>query len=1085
MSSLKDLFVIKILALLHDPLYKSYCIYDILRGKSISHKAEAKKFMESIANGTIIDKYKEKYEDLIRKADYLASGFDRLLLDLAIKTDIVYTKFLANIFNPKYYDALVKNNPSIEYLRNISYEVASILNDLIKEVCSKLGEDEERTIKLSYILLYALLEPLAYIKGLPPSLADTRMPTHTVMDHLYATATAVNMVSREDNGLDGHLVFLDIPGIHDFVSSARKSGDFWAGSWIISEVTWRLIEKIIDTFGPDVLISPTLRANPYFYYKYLKKLLLSNGLKCVYEKVENITKSFLSKLVGRDISIEHLVWQPLIPGTLLLVLPSNVEWTTNKDVIVNKILNIYQESWNELVEDVVNHLREKSGDVVYEVLYKVLRMNRSLIDIPPVGIRIIVINLKEVYTDLIECLKGNEIACKKLGVCYEIKEKIEEVKREIKEKFSEELDLKRLAEHLTFHVAISIYLNKKARLEKIPSFPSYWVYDTNTNKITLLGEQVGGHKSVGWTPCSQCGSEPAILILRKVVRGNIIDYNDKDVEEICKVLNIEKRKFEDSKLHLTLHIRPGEALGPYCLLKRAAYLYALENLSFISTDDIILNSYRAFLTDYAQRNKELVNSLIDTLIEKMYNKHKIVNGKKEILKEVIREALINKLLKGYKPIDINTIVLLLNQFLEKPLDQQAFLSLLAVALIDAFNKCGIDLKPVPDNYVRKICNLDIDEGFYNYCSIIYNGYTDSEKRSILANTLKPSMRYLIIYADGDNVGKIHTGQLPIRCCDYVCSLVKLINRYGISKDKKAKERIKTSYSCIAKILEGLHGDKYHIPISLTYKSTLSASIMITTLKDIVTIKDKLLGMTIFSGGDDVIALAPVDAISNVILLRKNYEGIEGFHKFDDFPIISAIPYGRSISVRIVNLFDLMSEEIMNTGFTLEREAKSSKWLYNNVEWYKDTLALSFSRDITVSHIPLRIADTSICEQLAMLFARLYISLMLSVLSSSLPEDFNERYGKVSEIISKNTSCISRIMDYLFNRNVQVNERLSEVEKEEVVSKLLGKEICVNKQKTYLFDLLIRTYRYDNRNAALSSIIELIKLLKLLRILRRL
>jgi CRISPR-associated protein Cmr2 len=107
-------------------------------------------------------------------------------------------------------------------------------------------------------------------KGLPVSPADTRVPTHTIFDHLYA-ATSILNIAVEDKP-SGYLALLDIPGIQSFVGSARKAGDFWAGSWILSRVSWKTAQKLIEKYGPDVLITPSPRLNPYLVQHLVETL---------------------------------------------------------------------------------------------------------------------------------------------------------------------------------------------------------------------------------------------------------------------------------------------------------------------------------------------------------------------------------------------------------------------------------------------------------------------------------------------------------------------------------------------------------------------------------------------------------------------------------------------------------------------------------------------------------------------------------------------------------------------------------------------------------------------------------------------
>ena len=1070
MSVNDDLYIAKIFALLHDPPYKSYCIYESIRGGLTGHEKEAKMFREKILKDTVLKQINwRRYEKLVREADTVSSGFDRLFLDFAVKTESIYINYIANIFNPKYYEILTTRIPSIDYLRNISGEIAEEINGIIKKLSEKLGTDE--AIKTIYITLYALLEPLCYIKGLIPSLADTRIPTHTVMDHLYATAMTVNLLFPQRKILSGYLIFIDFPGIHEFVDAARKSGDFWAGSWIISEVIWKLAEKIINIYGPDVIISPTLRMNPYFYFKYLKNILEDIDRE-VYEKVKKIAIKFLNKLVGYSISVEDIMWQPLIPGTLLIALPKGIKWCKNRSEITNNIINLYYESWNDLIRRITN---DKKPKPLQNLLYKVLEKNRNLIEKPPIGLRIFIMDIEEVCHKLISCLKGNVNACKDLGVCSEITK----ISKIVDENFNPEI----LAKHLAFHVALSTYLRKKTGIEKIPSSSAFWIYKDSENRLIFLGKQIGGRKNIGWTPCSQCALEPAILVLRKK-RGKVGEYNDRDFKELYKLIGENEIKMF-AKKDFEVHFKPGEAIGPYCLLKRIVYLYALSRRKqfFVSTDDIVLNSYKEFVKKCIPLNvrRDFIKELVYSLVEILSEKYGILNGKVESLR-MLCQHFVRQLIEEYRVIDIEVFLLLINELLKKEImRREEFFNILSHASFNVLKNTRLNFEDVLRCYFEHVCEYEYVRDFYEYCiEKFYKNYREEMKYLILKNILKPSIRYAIVYADGDNVGKIHCGYLPIKCKDYINMLLNLIKKYYYPKNEEVERALEKSFKKICEILKIIHDDEKYIPVSPTYKAALSASIMITALKDIVTVAENLHGMTIFSGGDDLIALTPIDTLSNVLLFRKNYEGHKCFHEFNKWPIVSAIPYGRSLSIHVANLSDLMSEEIARTNESLESKAKRSVWTYNeDKEWRKDALVISFSRSKTMSCIPLKNSKDKIYDELIKLLSRLYIVFKLYILSPSLPEDFEQKYGRIRDLISRNTLAIRRIIDYIFRENITIrNKKL----REEMLNKILGKDMVIRDDFS-LFNTLIHTYKKTKDGKQISSIFEIIDFLKLIRILR--
>ncbi|MEM2914635.1 MAG: type III-B CRISPR-associated protein Cas10/Cmr2, partial [Candidatus Bathyarchaeia archaeon] len=86
--------------------------------------------------------------------------------------------------------------------------------------------------KVAWHLLYSLYELLWIEHSFASGPADTRIPTHNVFDHCYATVAVTNWYMRSTNP-KGILVTIDIAGVQSFISEARKLRDFWAASYMV------------------------------------------------------------------------------------------------------------------------------------------------------------------------------------------------------------------------------------------------------------------------------------------------------------------------------------------------------------------------------------------------------------------------------------------------------------------------------------------------------------------------------------------------------------------------------------------------------------------------------------------------------------------------------------------------------------------------------------------------------------------------------------------------------------------------------------------------------------------------------------
>ncbi|MEB3859652.1 MAG: hypothetical protein LRS43_00415, partial [Desulfurococcales archaeon] len=198
----------------------------------------------------------------VREADRLASAIDRVFLSRELSE--AHPVFI-NPVNPY----LVQ--PYREKL-GVSL-VARYVKELVEHVLMLLGESRRATIgdpMLLAHLVYSFLEPLWYKvisesglepqKYVPP--ADTRIPTHTVFDHLNAALAA--LLWTVGGGPSGCMAIVDLAGVQSWISEARRLRDLWAASWIASMLAWKTIEGLVEEYGPGVLVQPPARLNAFY-----------------------------------------------------------------------------------------------------------------------------------------------------------------------------------------------------------------------------------------------------------------------------------------------------------------------------------------------------------------------------------------------------------------------------------------------------------------------------------------------------------------------------------------------------------------------------------------------------------------------------------------------------------------------------------------------------------------------------------------------------------------------------------------------------------------------------------------------------
>ncbi|MFO8009179.1 MAG: type III-B CRISPR-associated protein Cas10/Cmr2, partial [Dehalococcoidia bacterium] len=90
--------------------------------------------------------------------------------------------------------------------------------------------------------------------------ADPRMPSQSIWQH--ASLTSAFAGTNENGQFKPALLMFTLASPQEFVSTARRTQDFWMGSFLYSYFSWKAIEAIASECGPDCFINPSLRGEP-------------------------------------------------------------------------------------------------------------------------------------------------------------------------------------------------------------------------------------------------------------------------------------------------------------------------------------------------------------------------------------------------------------------------------------------------------------------------------------------------------------------------------------------------------------------------------------------------------------------------------------------------------------------------------------------------------------------------------------------------------------------------------------------------------------------------------------------------------
>lgn len=451
----KDTIDVKFFALLHDPPWKPWSITnksgrvvqkllesmgksDLYEERDKAHESEAFTIAKVISEVQEVDKV--VYE-IVHRADTFSSSLDRFLTPYE-KEKIEVPRYKLNIFDPDLkYEILEPKN--IEGFVGESFDLYPRIKDK----------------RLRYNVLYTSLELLWY-KYNPKSfpVADTRVPTHSVFDHMYSTATVSNWFLEGDTP-SGYLVRVDIPGIQQVIGKARKATDLWAGSWILSYLMYKTMEPFIMEYGADVVLNPFIGFNPF---------LISSLL----HKVSETDKGLADRLKKLYPEILQTPYQPVMPATVSLALPKLV------GDVKTKVKENYKAAWRAVIDAL--------GKGVSAVLVEAE-------DYPIMPLRVYVLDVGEKYREF----KG------KIGdLDKTLKGQLEELRNQSIETPLKSLDLMNLAKPLFLE-----YLLKEVG-DKNPMKVFYGLnFAPKSNGITTDKYTRGKNYRV----CTSCGTLPAVV----------------------------------------------------------------------------------------------------------------------------------------------------------------------------------------------------------------------------------------------------------------------------------------------------------------------------------------------------------------------------------------------------------------------------------------------------------------------------------------------------------------------------------------------------------------------------------------------
>ncbi len=892
---MQEFYRLKIAALLHDPPSKPWLI--------ISDKNHEEKAKEIIKQLTGFNEIPGK----VREADRLAASIDRYLLSIVMGKENIHGFLpvkelkLKNTINPLF-ETEIQNVLDEKAEKNYWDEL---------KILSRVGD-----LRLRYLLLYGLYELLWINAGLPVGPADTRVPTHTVFDHNYATATALNWVY----GKGGILVGLDVAGVQEFIRSSRKLRDAWTSSYIVSALLWYTILPLVSQLGPDVAIMPSLRLNPLYHHWLFWELVKQQGdlanVKQELEKVRSLV------YLGTQSMYEELQIPPYatLPERAVLLLPSTglVAGLLGSNV-EEGLMKRFERGW-KLLWSIARELAKKkvevaSGrrDLCWEFIHKVFEtyekeFRESRFDeVPPLTLRV----------------------------------EVTQIRKSEKDKW-------RLYSDAYKKLSKIMGLSKYRRLDPAAKLG----LDALTEKV--FGSSIGypRRSGKGFEYCTSCGVLPALVVL-PAREGRELREDEYGLSIIMAVEGVEAEKIEEylralrrgeeppelkrftelrSQLMSQLErlkqvFTPGERLCPWCFLKRIIGLEpGILNTLLLGVEERGIEKFiSSFLLEKPTEERSFLEfpSVSDVaslrLKERLAEHEEGIIEKIEEARQKNRELVEEELLTLVKAAARRSRTMwlsekkLIERIEKAPLSEESKMILKGLLLLNP-ELLWLSSDVIKRNWWDKILGeLGVSGYLWKYYGLliadgdsigelvegkptVFNPFSEREEREKLPEWVRELLVKLLSASGEGDFQKLLKAM--IECAMGECSSLdewaKILSRELRLPRETIDERLKRAKEIIESILS-----ESELPISISYHTALSATLARQALLDTSVIAN-LGGFVVYAGGDDLLAFLPVDEpLYATYVSRRLFAGAD--LRESDKPLVPRVEPGKGF-VRVVNAY---------------------------------------------------------------------------------------------------------------------------------------------------------------------------------------
>ncbi|MCS7182997.1 MAG: type III-B CRISPR-associated protein Cas10/Cmr2 [Thermoanaerobaculum sp.] len=91
--------------------------------------------------------------------------------------------------------------------------------------------------------------------------ADSRVPDHSIWEHNGLASAFAGALAWEKEGSPA-LLLVTLGPVQSFIEEARTTSDLWAASHLLSVMAWEAMKPVVERFGPDAVVFPSLWGVP-------------------------------------------------------------------------------------------------------------------------------------------------------------------------------------------------------------------------------------------------------------------------------------------------------------------------------------------------------------------------------------------------------------------------------------------------------------------------------------------------------------------------------------------------------------------------------------------------------------------------------------------------------------------------------------------------------------------------------------------------------------------------------------------------------------------------------------------------------